>query len=306
MARAIRFSEHGGTDVLQVVDVPAAEPGPGQVRLAVRAAGVNPFDWKVLHGYIPGMPSALPGGLGNDVAGVVDALGEGVTAFAVGDEVLGQSATPSYATAALARVESLVAKPPGLAWEVAAGLGGAGGTAWKVLERLRVAEGETLLVHAAAGGVGTFAVQLGVARGARVIGTASEDNHPLLRSWGAIPVTYGPGLAERVRAIAPDGIDAALDASGRGDELPVSVALAGGASRVLTIARFSDLPDGVIVHQGGSMGDLQPALRDLVALIGEGRLEVPIAQTYPLEQAAAALDASEHGHLAGKIVLLTS
>jgi NADPH:quinone reductase-like Zn-dependent oxidoreductase len=154
--------------------------------------------------------------------------------------------------------------------------------------------------------VGTFAVQLAVARGARVIGTASEANHELLRSWGAIPVRYGDGLAERVREVAPGGIDAALDASGRGGELPVSVELAGGPERVLTIARFDDVPAGVTIHGGGSMGDLQPALREIVALIGEGRLQVPIGGTYPLGEAAAALDVSEHGHLAGKIVLITS
>ena len=175
-----------------------------------------------------------------------------------------------------------------------------------MLERLGVGEGDTLLVHAAAGGVGTFAVQLAVARGARVIGTASEANHDLLRRWGAIPVRYGDGLSERVREVAPDGVDAALDASGRGGELPVSVELAGGPERVLTIARFDDVPEGVTIHEGGSMGDLQPALRDIIALIGEGRLEVPIGATYPLAEAAAALDASEHGHLAGKIVLTTS
>ena len=306
MPTAARFSEHGATDVLQVAEIGELAPGRGQVRLAVRAAGVNPFDWKVLHGSVPGLPKAFPAGLGNDVAGVVDALGEGVTALAVGDPVLGQSATPSYATSALAAEDRLVAKPDALPWEVAAGLAGAGGVAWKVLERLGVGAGDTLLVHAAAGGVGTFAVQLGVARGARVIGTASEANHDLLRGWGAIPVRYGDGLAERVREVAPDGIDAALDASGRGGELPVSVELAGGPERVLTIARFDDVPEGVTVHGGGSMGDLQPALREIIALIGEGRLEVPIGATYPLAEAAAALDASEHGHLAGKIVLTTS
>jgi NADPH:quinone reductase-like Zn-dependent oxidoreductase len=306
MARAILFHEHGATDVLELAEIPDPEPGPGQVRLTVRAAAVNPFDWKVLHGFVSGFPKAFPAGLGNDVAGVVDALGEGVTSFAVGDPVLGQSATPSYATSALAAADRLIAKPDTLPWEVAAGLGGAGGVAWKVLERLGVAEGDTLLVHAAAGGVGTFAVQLGVARGARVIGTASEANHDLLRTWGAVPVRYGDGLARRVREIAPGGIDAALDASGRGDELPVSVELAGGPERVLTIARFDDVPEGVTIHGGGSMGDLQPALREIVALIGEGRLQVPVARTYPLEEAAAALDASEHGHLAGKIALTTS
>jgi NADPH:quinone reductase-like Zn-dependent oxidoreductase len=305
MARSVQFAEHGATDVLRVTEIPDPEPAPGQVRLAVKAAAVNPFDWKVLHGYIPGMPKTMPGGLGTDVAGVVDAIGDGVTAPAVGDEVLGQSVTPSYATAALARADALVMKPADLPWEVAASLAGAGGTAWTVLRRLGVREGETLLVHAAAGGVGTFAVQLAVARGVRVIGTASEANHELLRAYGAIPVRYGEGLADRVRAIAPDGIDAALDASGRADELPVSVELAGGPDRVLTIARYTDLPDGVTLHTGGG-DDLPAALTEILALIGEGRLEVPIARTYPLEEAAAALEASEHGHTAGKMVLTTS
>jgi NADPH:quinone reductase-like Zn-dependent oxidoreductase len=274
------------------------------VRLEVKAAGVNPFDWKVLHGFIPGMPKELPGGLGNDVAGIVDAVGEGVTSPAVGDAVLGQSAGPSYASAALGSATALVPKPSDLPWEVAGAIGGAGGTAWKVLERLGVREGETLLVHAAAGGVGTFAVQLAVARGVRVVGTAGESNHERLRAWGAIPVLYGEGLAERVREVAPDGVDAALDASGRGGELPASVELTGDPGRVLTIARFDDVPDGVITHQGGGGGDTPKALREIVALIAEGRLEVPIAATYPLEQAAEALDRSEHGHLAGKLVLL--
>lgn len=305
MARAIQFREHGSTDVLQAVDVPDFEPGPGQVRLAVRAAAVNPFDWKVLHGHVPGMPKQFPAGLGQDVAGVVDAAGEGVTAPAVGDEVLGRSVTPSYATAALAKADALIPRPADLPWEVAAGLGTAGGTAWKVLERLAVREGETLLVHAASGGVGTFAVQLAIARGARVIGTASEGNHDVLRGWGATPVRYGDGLAERLRAVAPDGVDAVLDASGHG-ELPLSVELAGGPQRVLTLVVFDGAPEGVIVHSAGGGGDTPTALREIVALIGEGRLHVPIAGTYRLEDAAAALDAGEHGHGAGKIVLVTS
>jgi NADPH:quinone reductase-like Zn-dependent oxidoreductase len=305
MSRSVQFREYGATDVLEIVDVPDPQPGPGQVRLAVRAAGVNPFDWKVLHGYIPGLPKEFPGGLGQDVAGVVDALGEGVTSLAVGDEVLGQSAGPAYGTSALANADGVVPRPDELPWEVAAALGGAGGTAWKVLERLGVGDGDTLLIHAAAGGVGTFAVQLAIARGARVIGTASEANHELLRRWGAIPVLYGPGLAGRVREVAPDGVDAVLDASGRG-ELPLSVELAGGPERVLTIAGFADPPEGVILHTGGGGGDTPRALREIVGLIVQGSLEVPIAETYPLEEVAAALDASEHGHHAGKIVLTTS
>ena len=304
MSLAVRFSEYGSSEVLQVVDVPAPAPGPGQVRLAVRAAGVNPFDWKVMQGFMKDMmPLDLPAGLGSDVAGVVDQVGAGVTAFAVGDEVLGAAATPAYAQAAVADITALVLKPATVPWEVAGTLAGSGGTAWTVLNRLNVTKGETLLIHAAAGGVGTFAVQLAVARGARVIGTASEANHEQLRSLGAIPVTYGEGLAERVRAIAAEGVDAVLDASGRG-EIPVSIELAGGPERVLTLVAFDAAPLGVQVHTDGPSGNGVRALHDVLALIEEGRLQVPISRTFPLAEAAAALELSHTGHLGGKIVLL--
>ncbi|WP_405988427.1 NADP-dependent oxidoreductase [Streptomyces sp. NBC_00986] len=304
MPLAVQFSEYGGSDVLRVVDVPAPVPGSGQVRLAVRAAGVNPFDWKVMQGFMSQvMPLDLPAGLGSDIAGVVDQVGEGVTAFAVGDEVLGTSLTPAYAEAAVADADSLVAKPAGLPWEVAGTLAGSGGTAWTVLERLKVIQGETLLIHAASGGVGVFAAQLAVARGARVIGTASQDNHERLRSLGVIPVVYGEGLADRVRAIAPEGVDAVLDASGRG-EIPVSIDLAGGPGRVLTLLAFDAGDLGVQVHTDGASGNTVQALHDILALIEEGRLQVPIWRTYPLAEAAVALDLSRTGHVGGKIALL--
>ncbi|MFF3663815.1 NADP-dependent oxidoreductase [Streptomyces olivochromogenes] len=304
MSLAVQFSEYGSTDVLRVVDVPPLTAGPGQVRLAVRAAGVNPIDWKILHGYMSQMmPLDLPGGLGSDVAGVVDQVGEGVTAFKVGDEVLGASITPSYAQSALADPAALVAKPASVPWEVAGTLAGPGITAWEVLDKLKIAEGETLLVHAAAGGVGTFAVQLAVARGVRVIGTASESNHEQLRSLGAEPVTYGAGLVERVRAISPEGVDAVLDASGRG-EIPDSIELAGGPARVLTIAAFDAADKGVQIHMTEPGAGGPRALRGILALIEEGRLQVPVARTFPLEEVAAALAVSESGHLGGKLVLL--
>jgi NADPH:quinone reductase-like Zn-dependent oxidoreductase len=304
MSLAAQFSEYGTTDVLRVVDVPPPTPGPGQVRLAVRAAGVNPIDWKILHGYMRQMmPLDFPAGLGADVAGVVDQVGEGVTAFSVGDEVLGASLTPSYAQFALADPAALIAKPASVPWEVAGSLAGAGITAWVVLNKLKMAEGETLLVHAAAGGVGTFAVQLAVARGVRVIGTASESNHEQLRSLGAVPVTYGEGLVDRVRAIAPQGVDAVLDASGRG-EIPASIELAGGPSRVLTLVAFDAADTGIQVHSTAPGEGGTQALRDILALMADGRLRVPIWRTFPLTEAAAALQVSQSGHLGGKIVLL--
>ncbi|MFJ9711726.1 NADP-dependent oxidoreductase [Streptomyces sp. NPDC101234] len=305
MSLAVQFSEYGSTEQLRVVDVTPPAPGPGQVRLAVRAAGVNPVDWKILQGAMrEQIPLVLPSGLGSDVAGVVDAVGEGVTGTEVGDEVLGTSLTPSYAQFALADPAALVARPSTVPWQVAGALAGAGGTAWAVLERLKVTEGETVLIHAAAGGVGTFAVQLAVARGARVIGTAGERNHGLLRDLGALPVTYMPGLVERVRAIAPDGVDAVVDASGRG-EIPDSIELAGGPERVLTLVAFDAAGTGIQIHAGGAAGQGVRALSDILGLIQDGRLRVAIARTYGLTQAAAALEESRAGHVTGKIVLLT-
>jgi NADPH:quinone reductase-like Zn-dependent oxidoreductase len=304
MSLAVQFSEYGPTDVLRVVDVAAPTAGPGQVRLAVRAAGVNPADWKILQGLMRQIvPLTLPAGLGTDVAGVVDQVGAGVTAFGVGDEVLGFSLTPAYAQLALADPASLVAKPAEVPWEVAGSLAGAGGTAWNVLEELGVTKGETLLIHAATGGVGTFAVQLAVARGARVIGTAGEQHQEQLRSLGAIPVTYGPGLADRVRAIAPGGVDAVIDASGRG-EIPLSIELAGGPERVLTLLAFDAADTGIRIHVDGPGANLVPALNDILGLIEDGRLQVPIERTFPLTEAAAALDASQTGHVSGKLVLV--
>ncbi|MFE3410137.1 NADP-dependent oxidoreductase [Streptomyces mirabilis] len=304
MSLTVQFSVYGSTDVLSVVDVPPPTPGPGQVRLAVRAAGVNPIDWKILRGYMSQvMPLDLPAGLGSDVAGVVDQVGEGATAFEVGDEVLGASITPSYAQSALADPAVLVAKPASVPWEVAGSLAGPGITAWEVLNKLKIAKGETLLVHAAAGGVGTFAVQLAVARGARVIGTASESNHEQLRSLGAEPVTYGEGLVDRVRAIAPQGVDAVLDASGRG-EIPDSIELAGGPARVLTLVAFDAADTGIQVHMSAPGESGAQALRDILSLMEKGRLRVPIWRTFPLAEAADALQVSQAGHLGGKIVLL--
>ncbi|ANS70420.1 zinc-binding alcohol dehydrogenase [Streptomyces lincolnensis] len=302
MSLAVQFFTYGTGDALRAVHVERPTPGPGQVRLAVRAAGVNPFDWKVLAGRMrERMPLDLPAGLGTDVAGVVDAVGDGVTEFGVGDEVFGTSLTPSFAHSALADPAKLAAKPATVSWAVAGSVAVAGGTASAVLDRLKVGDGETVLIHAAAGGVGTFAVQLAVARGARVIGTARERNHGLLRGLGAVPVTYGEGLVERVRAVAPDGVDAVLDASGRG-EIPDSVELAGGPSRVLTIVAFDAADTGIQIHTGSPLGT--PVLQELSDLIQKGHLHVPIARTYGLTEAPAALDASRAGQVSGKIVIL--
>lgn len=304
MARTAQFAEYGDPDVLKLVDAPPPTPGPGQVRISVRAAGVNPIDWKIVAGFMrEQIPLQLPAGTGSDVAGIVDEIGSGVTEWTIGDEVLGVSATPSFAEYAVAGAGDLVRKPDGMSWEVAGSLAGAGGTAYTVLQKLGVRAGDTLLVHAAAGGVGTFAVQLAAARGARVVGTASERNHEYLRAIGATPVAYGDGLIDRVRAAAPQGVDAVLDASGRG-EIPMSVELTGDPARVLSLVAFDAADTGIQLHVGGAGSVLGEALRELVTLIDRGRLTVAVSRTYPLEEVVAALDESRAGHLNGKIVIV--
>lgn len=304
MSRVVQFAEYGTPEVLRVVDAEPPVPGPTQVRIAVRAAGVNPIDWKILSGQMRQLfPVDLPAGVGSDVAGVVDAVGSAVTEWAVGDEVLGRSMTGSFADYALAESDEIVRKPAGVAWEVAGSLAGAGGTAYTVLKKLGVKAGDTLLVHAAAGGVGTFAVQLAKAQGVNVVGTAGESNHEYLRSLGATPVTYGDGLLERVQAVAPEGVDAVLDASGRG-EIPLSIELTGDPSRVLTLVAFDKADTGIQVHAGGSGRELGEALRELATLVAQERLVVSVSQTYPLADAGAALSASTTGHVHGKLVVV--
>ena len=221
--KAVRFSRFGGPEVLEIVDLPDPCPGFGQVRIAVRAAGVNASDWKKREGLMDG---ELPQTLGYEAAGVVDELGEGVADVAVGDRVFGLSANGA-AQAELAVLSYYAPVPPSLDFPGAAALPAAIETAWRALDQLGVASGSTLLVNGASGSVGSAAVQLAVARGARVIGTASPANHEYLRSLGAQPVAYGQGLAGRVRALAPGGVDLALDVAGSG-VLPELIELAGG------------------------------------------------------------------------------
>jgi len=221
--KAVRFSRFGGPEVLEIVDLPDPHPGPGQVRIAVRAAGVNPSDWKKRQGL---MDEDLPQTLGYEAAGVVDEVGEGVTDVAVGGRVFGFS-EEGAAQAELAVLSYYAPVPPSLGFPGAAALPAAIETATRALDQLGVGTGSTLLINGASGSIGSAAVQLAVVRGARVIGTASPANHDYLRSLGAEPVAYGEGLAGRVRALAPGGVDAALDVAGSGI-LPELIGLAGG------------------------------------------------------------------------------
>ncbi|MFF0450615.1 NADP-dependent oxidoreductase [Streptomyces sp. NPDC004609] len=297
---AIVFEEFGGPGVLQLREVDTPSPGLGQVRLRVAAASVNPLDYKIRSGFMQGaFPTPLPAIPGFEAAGVVDAVGDGVRHLAVGDEALGFTDTGSYADYALATLA--VRKPGGLSFEEAAALPTAADTAERTLELLALKEGDTVLIHGASGTVGTAAVQLALLRGAHVVGTASPARHDALRALGATPVAYGEGLVARVREAAPQGIDAVLDAAGKG-ALPDSIELRGGTTdRIVTIADPAAATYGVVFSSGG--GRSLDRLTALTALAADGRLRIPVAGTLPLAQAARAQTDSEHGHPSGRIVL---
>ncbi|MGI5261668.1 NADP-dependent oxidoreductase [Streptomyces angustmyceticus] len=300
MSQAITFSAYGAPDVLQLSAVATPEPGPGQVRIRVRAASVNPLDMKIRSGLMAGkVPAHFPVIPGLDAAGVVDAVGEGAGA-AVGDEVLGATAGGSYGEYAL--LDGAVAKPAALSWEVAASLVTVGRTASRVLGELGVRAGQTLLVHGAAGSVGVIAVQLAVARGITVVGTAGAHDVDRLTALGATAVHYGDGWTERVRAAAPRGVDHVLDASGAG-LLADSVALTGDSAHVITIADMSAAQHGVRFSAGAAdpTGDSLP---ELVRRAAEGTLTVPVWRTYPLADAAQAHTDLEARRNRGKAVLL--
>lgn len=303
--RVAGFDEPGGPDVLRMLDVPTPEAGPGEVRVRVRAAGVQPFDLAVREGWTPGYlasPPPFPRVPGNEFAGVVDQVGDGVTEFAAGDEVMGNSILGSYAELVVAPVANLVRKPAGMPWDVAGGFPAAVMTPHIAIEDLRVGEGDTVLIHAAAGGVGAVAVQLAVIAGATVIGTAREANHDYLRSLGAIPVTYGEGLAGRVRALAPDGVDAALDGAG-GHALEVSLELVEDRDRILTLVehgRAEELGIRVTSIEKRSMARVADAAR----LHEDGRLALTLKGVHSWTRAADAHRQVAEGHGRGKVVLV--
>ncbi|MFJ6616398.1 NADP-dependent oxidoreductase [Kitasatospora sp. NPDC091335] len=304
--KAIAINRYGGPEVVEYTDLPDPRVGPDSVLVEVRAAGVNPVDWKIRDGALDGLFDVhFPLVMGWDVAGVVRAVGGAVTEFAPGDEVYGYVRKDAvehgtYAELVSAPIRTLARRPAALDWAQSGGLPLAGLTALQGLRALGVAEGETVLVHAAAGGVGHLAVQLARARGARVIGTAAERNHDFLRGLGAEPVVYGEGLAERVRALAPDGVDAALDLVGHG-AVQVSAGLVADPGRIASTADFGvKALGGRYVWVRPDAGDLA----ELAALADDGRLTVTVASTFPLAQAASAQALSAEGRTRGKIVLL--
>jgi NADPH:quinone reductase-like Zn-dependent oxidoreductase len=281
------------------VDLPDPHPGPGQVRIAVRAAGVNTSDWKKRRGL---MDKGLPQTMGYEAAGVVDELGAGARDVAIGDRVFGFSADGA-AQAELAVLAYFAAIPQSLDFPGAAALPAAVETATRALDQLGVTRGGTVLINGASGSVGSAAVQLAVARGAQVIGTASPANHGFLRSLGAEPVAYGPGLVLRVRALAADGVDRALDVAGSGI-LPELIELAGGAEHVVTIADFEGATKYGVAFSRGDAGRALHALAEIGGLIESGSFALPVVQTFPLAEIAEAHRLGEDGNARGKLVLL--
>jgi NADPH:quinone reductase len=314
MSPVVVATAYGGPEVLSVVDQPAGEPGPGEALIQVRAAGVNPVDWKVYSGNMGTDPARLPLRLGSEAAGVVTAAGPEAVGPAgpirAGDEVIAFPAPGAYAAGLVVPATALVPKPTALDWAQASGLLLTGVTAWHLLAVTDVHAGDTVLMHGAAGGVGTMAVQLAVARGATVVATSSPARHEYLRGLGAVPVAYGDGLAGRARAAAPGGFDVALDMIGTDEAMDVSLELVADRKRIATIAAFRRGFQAGIHVLGGAPGadpgtEIRQAARlELTRLVEDGTLRVFVAQTFPLAEAAAAHRVIMRGHTSGKIALI--
>jgi NADPH:quinone reductase-like Zn-dependent oxidoreductase len=286
--------------VLEWAEAPDPHAGQGQIRIAVRAASVNPIDGKAISGAMSGgQPMVGTGYLGYDAAGVVDEVGDGVTGVAVGDEVFGRGGNTQ---AELAVLDSWAAKPPSVDWAVAAAAGVAGETGERGLRLLDVNAGDTLFVDGGAGGVGAATVQMALARGANVIASSSEANHDYLREIGATPVLYGQGVAERVRAAAGGPIDAVFDVAGK---TPVEelISLAPEPSQVVSIANFAAGQAGARVTGGGSDSRPMEALAQVADLLAQNKLVIKV-QTFPFDRAAEAYRISLSGHVRGKLVLV--
>ncbi|UNT00628.1 NADP-dependent oxidoreductase [Streptomyces tubbatahanensis] len=307
MSRAVVYETFGGPEVLELREVPEPHAGPGEVRVRVTAAGLNPMDWSIAAQ--PELAAqfgiTLPSGFGYDFAGVVDEVGAGATGFAVGDRVHGGAQGRAVADFVVAGTPTEVTEPlwhtpEGVSDEVAATLPVAGLTAAAALDAIDLRSGDTVLVGGAAGGVGVFAVQLAKLAGARVIGTASQGTFAFLRRFGAEPVTYGPGLADRVRALAPEGVSAATDLFGT-ETAETALALGVPPERISTIAAGPQPPGGA--RATGGFDASPDAMARIADALLAGTVTVPIAATFPIEQTrdAVALQAARHVH--GKVVI---
>ena len=302
--KAVRFDGYGDVDVLTLAEVPDPVPGPGQVLVRVKAAGINPGEAKIRAGLLHSRwPSTFPSGEGSDLAGIVAAVGADVTDVAVGDEVIGYTDDrASHAEYVLVPAAHLTAKPAAVPWEVAGGLFVVGATAYAAVRAVSLAAGDVVVVSGAAGGVGTITVQLAHRAGATVIGLASERNHAWLTAHGVIPVSYGDGVADRIRAAAGH-VDAFIDLVGDG-YVDLALSLGVAPARIDTVVNFAAVQEHGVKAEGNAAGASAAVLAGLAGLIAAGELEVPVAATFPLAEVQAAYTELAAGHTHGKIVLL--
>lgn len=305
MPKAVRFERYGDVDVLDVVDVPRPIPRPGQVVVGVRAAGINPGEAAIRKGQMHELwPATFPSGQGSDLAGVVDEVGAGVTGVAVGEEVIGFTHDrASQAELVAVDGDHLVPRPPGVPWEVAGALFVAGATAYAANAAVAPGPDDTLVVSGAAGGVGTIAVQLARVAGATVLGLASPPHHDWLRNHGVVPVDYSDGVEQRIRDASSGRVDAFIDTFGSG-YVDVAVSLGVVPERIDTIADRTAATRYGVKTDGNMVGARPEVLAELAGLIEAGRLEVPIARTYPLVEVREAYRELERRHTLGKIVLI--
>ena len=302
--KAVRFDDYGGTDVLKVVNVPEPAPGPGEVLVQVKAAGINPGETMIREGTLREQwPVTFPSGQGSDLAGIVEQTGPGVTGVSAGDEVIGfTNNRASQAESVVVEEQNLTAKPAGMPWEVAGSLFVVGTTAAAAVRAVSLSPGETVVVSGAAGGVGSIAVQLAALAGATVIGLASPANHDWLASHGVIPLPYGEGVADRIRQ--SDGhVDAFIDTFG-GDYVNLALDLGVPPSRVDTIIDFDAVQRYGVKGEGNAAAASSGVVAELAQLVADGRLEVPVAATFPLDQVREAYQQLEQRHTHGKIVLV--
>jgi NADPH:quinone reductase-like Zn-dependent oxidoreductase len=297
--RGAQFNRFGGPEVLEIVDLPDPHPGAGEIRIKVRAAGINASDWKKRQGL---MDQELPQTLGYEAAGIVDEIGEDVSGISVGDRVFGASPYGA-AQAELAVLSYWAPIPDSLDYATAAAIPAAVETAARSLDQLGVRAGSIVLINGASGSVGTAAVQLAVARGARVIGTGSPGTHEALRSLGAEPVAYGEGMSDRIMAIVASGVDVALDVAGNG-VLPELVKLAAGPEHVITVADFLGAKQTGVRFSRGDAGRATYALADVARMAASGQFFITVGQTFPLAEVAEAHRVGEAGTIRGKLVLL--
>ncbi|HEV7175094.1 MAG TPA: NADP-dependent oxidoreductase, partial [Solirubrobacteraceae bacterium] len=284
MSRAVRFDRYGGIDVLDVVDVPAPVPGPGQLLIRVKDAGINPGEAKIREGLLhERWPATFPSGQGSDLAGTVEQVGDGVEESAVGDQVIGFTDNrASQAELVVVDAENVTAKPAGVPWPVAGALFVAGTTAYAAVRAVSAGSGDTVVVAGAAGGVGSITVQLAILAGATVIGLASEGNHAWLKGLGVIPVTYGDGVGERIAAAASGGVDAFIDLAGGYVQLALDLGVE--PDRIDTIVDFGAGQKYGVKTEGTAAAANAGVLAELAQLIDDRRLDVPIARVYPLDQ----------------------